>query len=486
MKVLVANPPWPGTGFGARSDVRWPHKRKDKFLEYPIYLSYVVALLDREGIDVVFIDAVYQELSVKAFADEVKKHGPGMVVLECSTPSIDHDLETAGQVKKSMPGVLTVLVGSHATVFHHDMMEDHPEIDVICRGEFDMTVLDLAKSGGSPDALRGIPGITYRKGGDIIANEDRALIEDLDALPFPARHIIKTDDYRQGTFSGAKSTTMITSRGCPYQCTFCLWPRTLYGHSYRKRSVKNVVDEIEHVVRDLGVDEIYFDDDCWALDKKRAIEICRDIRARRLRIRWIVQIRADALSAELLSEMKKSGCCYLRIGVESGSQRMLDVMKKSTDLRAVEEAFRMARSAGIKTQAFFLLGLPGENDESVDETIRFAKMIKPDSAQFAIAIPHPGTELYDECMKHGWLRFNGWEDFSSTRCLIETGSFSGKQIEEARIKAYRRFYYRPSFVAKTLFGIKSFGEARSVWKSARSIGERLNFFKKSAGASQDK
>jgi len=482
MKVVVANPPWPGTGYGARSDVRWPHKRKDKFLEYPIYLSYVIAVLEKAGIEVEFIDAVYDELSIEAFAEEVKKRGPAMVVLECSTPSINYDLESAKQTKQALPGVLTVLVGSHVTVFHQEIMEEMAHVDVICRGEFEMTILDLARSDGGPEAFENIPGTTYRKNGDIIANEDRPLIEDLNALPFPARHIIRTDHYRQGTFSGTKSTTMITSRGCPHHCTFCLWPGTLYGHGYRKRSVENVVDEISHVVKDHGVDEIYFDDDCWAMDKKRGLEICRQICERKLDIRWIVQIRADTLNEELLKAMKKAGCCYLRIGVESGSQRMLDLMKKKVDLPVVEEAFRLARSARIKTQAFFLLGLPGETDESVDETIRFAKKIRPDSAQFAIAMPHPGTELYDECLKKGWLEFKDWEDFSSTHSLINTETFSKKKVEEARIKAYRRFYYRPSFVIKTFFGIRSFGEALSIWKSARSISERLTFFKSSVNS----
>jgi len=480
MRVLVANPPWPGKGYGARSDVRWPHKRKDKFLEYPIYLSYVVALLEKEGIEVIFIDAIFDELSIEGFAAEVKRHMPGMVILECSTPSFDYDLQTAKLIKATLPEAKTVLVGSHVTVFHKEIMEAHLYVDVICRGEFEMTVLDLAKSEGEPDHVSSVPGITYRKKGDIVANEDRPLIENLDALPFPARHIIKTENYRQGTFSGKKSTTMITSRGCPYHCTFCLWPGTLYGHQYRKRSVGSVVDEIEHVVKDHGVDEIYFDDDCWALDRERAIAICREICERDLKIRWIVQIRADALTEELIKEMKRAGCCYLRIGVESGSQKMLDLMKKKTTLEVIEKAFRLARSAHIKTQAFFLLGLPGEDEESVNQTIAFAKKIRPDSAQFAIAIPHPGTRLYEECLKDGWLEFKKWEDFCSTNCLIGTDTFSRQQVDGARIKAYRRFYYRPSFVAKTLVGIRSFGEARSIWKSAQSIGERLRYFKKSA------
>ncbi|GAG82889.1 unnamed protein product, partial [marine sediment metagenome] len=275
MKVLVTNPPWPGPGYGARSDVRWPHKRSDKFIEYPIYLAYVVAVLEKAGIEVEFIDAVVEEMSISDFADAAAKTNPDMVVIECSTPSIKYDLLTAKSLKERMSDVFTVLIGSHPTFFHREIMRDNPQVDAICKGEFDLIVRDLAVAFSNGDKLDKVKGITYRDGQGVQENEDRPLIKNVDELPFPARHIVKSEYYRQGTFTGKRCTTMVSSRGCPHRCTYCLWPKTLYGNRFRARSAENVVAEIEQVVKDFHIDEIYFDDDSLALNRARMLRICQ-------------------------------------------------------------------------------------------------------------------------------------------------------------------------------------------------------------------
>ncbi len=477
MRVLVTNPPWPGPGYGARSDVRWPHKRSDKYLEYPIYLAYIVAVLEKAGFEVEFLDAVLEELSINDFAEKVKEINPEMVVIECSTPSIEYDLSSAKAIKKILKKAFVVLVGSHPTFFHKEIISENEAIDVICRGEFDFTVRDVALVLSQQGDLRGVKGVTYRDGGSIHVNEDRPLIQNLDELPFPARHIVKSKHYRQGTFAGKHCTAMVSSRGCPYHCTYCLWPGTLYGHRVRARSPLNVVEEIEEVVRDYHIDEIYFDDDSLALDRKRMLEICRLIRERHLKVEWISQCRADSMDEEVVESMKQAGCRYIRFGVESGSQRMLQAMKKGVTLDKIKRAFDLCRRMGIKTQAFFLFGIPGETEDSIRETIEFAKELRPDSAQFAVVIPHPGTELYRICQDNGWLRYNSWEDFSAGNCLIETEHLSRREIERARIQAYREFYFRPSYIFRTAFKLRNLGDTKSVIKSAASIIDRIGYFK---------
>lgn len=477
MKVLISNPPWPGSGYGARSDVRWPHRRSDKYLEYPIYLAYAVAILKEAGVDVEFIDGVAEELSTKAYVEAAKEVNPEIVFLECSTPSINHDLSTAKKLKDELQGIFVAFIGPHPTYFHKETLKEHKFVDAIVRGEFDYTIRDLSLTLLEGKELNGVDGVSYRDKNRIYVNKDRSLIQNLDALPFPARDKVKSHSYREAVFTGKKCTTIVSSRGCPYRCVFCLWPRVMYGRNFRARSAGNVVDEVEHVVEKYGVDEIYFDDDCLTLNKKRLMKICKGIRKRGVDVKWMCQSRVDNVDEELLREMKRAGCHYIKYGVESGSQEMLNLMKKGITLEDAQRAFRSTRKIGIKTQAFFLIGLPWETEETFRDTVEFAKELKPDSAQFAVAVPHPGTELYDLCKEKGWLRFNSWEDFDCRKPVIETKNLSLKDVEKYRTEAYRKFYFRPSYILRTTLKLWNLKEARRIIRSARSIIERLSYYK---------
>jgi len=477
LKVLVSNPPWPGPGYGARSDVRWPHRRSDKYLEYPIYLAYTVAVLEEQGVNVEFIDGVAEEHSTQTFVDAVKKIDPRIIFMECSTPSINHDLFTAKKLKEELKDIFIVLIGPHPTYFHKEILTKNEFIDAIVRGEFEYTIRDLSLTLLKEGELKDVKGVSYRDKNDIGVNDDRPLIQNLDILPFPARDRVKSDSYREAVFTGKKCTTIVSSRGCPYHCIFCLWPRTMYGRKFRARSAGNVVDEVEHVVEKCGIDEIYFDDDCFTLEKKRLMKICNGIRERGIDVKWMCQSRVDNVDDELLSEMKRAGCHYIKYGVESGSQEMLNLMKKGITLENARKAFYLTRKNGIKTQAFFLIGLPWETEETFRETVEFAKELKPDSAQFAVVVPHPGTELYDICIKKRWLKFNSWEDFDCRKTLIETDNFSARDVEKYRIQAYREFYFRPSYILRTTLKLWNPKEAKRIIRSARSIIERLSFYK---------
>ena len=318
MKVVVSNPPWPGEGFGARSDVRWPHKRKDKYLEYPIYLAYSVAVLEAAGFEPLFIDAIMEELDIQGFVERVKQIGPSLLVMECSTPSIKYELQSAHAAKAALPKLKIALVGSHATVFHESILAENPAVDAVVRGEFEITVRELARSISDGGDWSRVEGLSYRDHDRVRVNADRALLEDLDSLPFPARHIVTSSGYRAAIYSGSRCTAMVSSRGCPFQCTFCVWPNTLYGHRFRARSANNVVDEMEEIEKKHGIDEIYFDDDTFTVDRDRVLEICRLIRERALHLSWIVQARVDTVDREILLAMKEAGCHYILFGIESG------------------------------------------------------------------------------------------------------------------------------------------------------------------------
>jgi len=479
MKVLVANPPWPGPGYGARSDVRWPHKRSDKYIEYPIYLSYAVGVIEEAGFEMSFIDAIMDELSIEQFAQRVRDIGPRLALIETSTPSIEFDLQTAAAVKDLSPGTFVTLIGSHVTFFDQQTLTENPAVDAVVRGEFEYTSADLARALDAGGDLSQVLGITYRDAGEEVRrNPDRPLFEPLDEMPFPARHIAKGEGYRAGIYSGGYPTAMISSRGCPYRCTFCLWPDVLYGHKFRARSAKNVVGEIEEAVRVYGHDEIYFDDDTFTIDRQRVLDICSMIQERGLEqeVEWIAQCRVDTVDREMLEAMKAANCGYILFGVESGSPAMLKKMKKGITLDKVRAAFQLTKEVGIKTQAFFLFGMPGETQETIKETIDFAKELNASSTQFAVAIPHPGTALYQECKANGWLTSENWADYTSEECVIETPWLSAKEVEEARIRAYREYYYRPQFIVGEALKIRRLADIRRLARGASSVRTRIRFF----------
>jgi radical SAM superfamily enzyme YgiQ (UPF0313 family) len=482
MKVLVTNPPWPGAGYGSRSAVRWPHKRKDKHLEYPIYLAYVVAMLKEAGMDVKFLDGIIEELSIPEFAKEAAKILPRLIVLECSTPTINYDLQTTKALKEKIPDLFVLLIGSHPTYFHKDILQDNPAVDGICRGEFECTVRDVAVALSKRETLADIKGLSWRNGSDVVVNPDREYAPDLDEFPFPDRELVKTENYHTAQYGGKKGTFMVSSRGCPYACTFCLWPSTLVGKPFRPRTPKNVVDEMELLNERYGVDEVYFDDDTINLDMDRLKEICGLIKERNLKMKWITQCRVDFIDEELLYQMKSAGCDNIYFGVE-GAQETIKIVKKGMTEEKVERAFKLCRKVGIRTQAFFILGMPGETIESMKKTVEFAKRLRPNNAQFAGAIPHPGTALYEECKKKGYLKANCWEDYAATNLIIETEDFTTADVEDMRIYAYKQFYFRPSFILETAARLKNLRELKRVARGTWSILSRVQWFQQPSNRS---
>ena len=477
MKAVVANPPWPGEGYGARSDVRWPHRRKDKYLEYPIYLAYLTAILKKAGIDTEFLDGVIEEQTPEQFAAEVKARGAKLLVIECSTPSIKYDLESAKEVKEQSPDTFVALTGSHPTVFHEEILSENDYVDGVCRGEPDYTVRDIGLALSNGGQLEEVAGLTYRDASGVHVNEDRALIRDLDELPFPDREAVQIAPYRTAHYGCKNSTCMITSRGCPYRCIFCLWPDTLYGRKCRMRTAENVVDEVQELVEKYGVQEIYFDDDSLTVKRDRLFEICDLIKRRDLKLKWFGQARVDRVDEELLREMKSAGCYNLFFGIESGCQEILDKMQKGITLEDARKAFVACRKVGMRTQAFFLLGMPGDTLETMKQSVDFAIELKPNSAQFAIAIPHPGTKLYEICKEKGWLKVSNWEDFAACNSIVETDTFTAADVQQARLYGYKKFYFRLPFILSSAWRMRKPSEARRVIQGFFSILDRILFYK---------
>ena len=477
MKVLLLNPPWyTKSGFGVRSNSRWPHTRKDKALPFPIYMAYTAAVLEQNNIEVKFIDAVAEKWPLSQVVAEVKKGDFDLVVIESSTPSIDFDLTTAKKIKNKTKKPVA-LIGAHPTVFAETILKDNNFINFIARGEFEYTILDLCLALSKGKKLKEVLGLTYRTNGKIISNSSRPLIQDLDALPFPAWHLFKMEYYAQHLYK-SPSVLMISSRGCPHRCIYCLWPQTMYGHKFRTRSTKNVVDEIEYLIAEYGIKAIEFDDDTFTIGKKRVLSICKKIIKRDIKISWSCFGRVGT-DKEMLVAMKKAGCEFIKYGVESGSQKLLDRCKKNITLDQARKTFKKTQEVGIKDYGTFMFGLPGETWKTVNQTIEFAKELDPYAVQFSIVTPLPGTKYYDELKAKGLLKTTRWQDFDGAgKAVVATEEMSKEELEKAFALAWKRFYLRPSYILKTLIRYsRSFQDLKRLIKSTGSFFKRYFYYR---------
>lgn len=478
MKVVVANPPWPGEGYGTRSNIRWPHRRGDKVLTFPIYLAYTVAILKKDGFDVVGIDAVDKEWSIERFVDEIKRINPAIVFLEISTPSIYSDIETCDRIAKETKAMVVVF-GPHATYFHKELVEEHKSIGICIRKEFEYTIRDICRANKKGTSLTTIPGTTVMSLNKLFINEDRPPIHNLDDLPFPDREDFNMEKYQQAFYGGKKTALMISSRGCPYQCTFCLWPETLYGHNYRVRSPVNIVDEIEHLIKNYNIDEIYFDDDSFTIDKQRVIDICNELKKREIKIIWMCMGRVNNVDEELLNAMKDAGCKQIFYGFESGSQDILNDSCKSITLDQIKKAVKLTQKVGICASGSFVFGLPRESPKTVKETIKFAKKLKANYVQFTLAAPFPGTKLYEEVKSKGLLKIDKWSDLDGTKgVLMETEHMDKKQMSGVIRKAYLSYYTSPRVIIQNLKDIKNMNQLRKIIRGGFSVLSRVVYYKK--------
>jgi anaerobic magnesium-protoporphyrin IX monomethyl ester cyclase len=480
MKVVVANPPWPGEGFGARSNTRWPHRRGDKRLVFPIYLSYTVSVLKKAGYDVKGMDAVWEEWGIRRFSEEVKKINPKVVVLEVSTPSIMYDLETAEAIKEKLPSCTIILCGPHATYFHKKIIENYMFVDVCIRGEFETAVKDVCEAIKKDKSLSTVKGITYRDGSKkIVSTPERELLRNLDELPYPDRTDFPIERYQQAFYCGKKTALLLSSRGCPFQCTYCLWPSTLTRRRYRSRDPGKVADEIEYLMKHEGIDEVFFDDDEFTVDRQKVMGFCKEILSRGIRIKWHCMGRVDIVEEELLSQMRKAGCYQIFYGFESGSERVLKGVKKGITKDQIRKAVRMTRKAGIVCGGSFILGTPEESWETYNETMGFAKSLGADWVQFALCAPFPGTPMHEEATRLGLIDVASWADFDGTMgAVIRTKHLSKEELSGIIRKAYISYYTSPRVILTNLSRVRSGAQARRIARGAKSVLSRLFYYDK--------
>jgi len=318
---------------------------------------------------------------------------------------------------------------------------------MVFRREGDQTFMELLGKFQDGTSLGGVSGLTFRaKDGAIVRNVDRAFLEDLDSLPFPAHHLLPLESLKR---MGKILFPLITSRGCVYWCDFCSTVR-MFGRGYRTRSPKNVVDEMEMLHKKYGESQFTFYDDAFTVNRNNVMEMCSELKARKLKVNWDCETRVDYVDQELLQTMKDAGCLAVWYGVESGSEKILCEMNKKTKKDQIRAAFKMTQKTGMMVIASAIIGFPGETEDTAWETINFIKELNPDDIGFYVATPYPGTPMYELVIKKGWLRITDFDRYDTATPTFETPQLSMERIREIRYKAHQQFYLRPRYVLKML------------------------------------
>ncbi len=404
-------------------------------------LGYLAAVLEQNKYAVDVIDCQILQLSPEEFRTELIKRQPNIVGMTASTLTYKTGLKLLKIAKEVCPNCLTIMGGPHVTFWDDKALEECPELDVVVRREGENTFLELVQRIEAGKSFHDVIGTTCRKDGGFIRNPDRPYIEDLDSLPFPARHLWPMERLRKTE----DVLYLATSRGCVYWCEFCTTVR-MHGRKYRMRSPKNVVEELEYLHKTFNVDNFTFCDDAFTVDQPRTEELCREIISRGLKIKWNCGTRVDMITKELLMKMKEAGCISVWFGVESGTQEVLDSMKKGISTEQTIKTLGWVRELGLKPVPNVILGFPGETKKSAWKTIKFVEKISPDEVGFYnVATPFPGTPLYDQVKEKGWLRVTDFDKYDTTTPIFETPWLSMKDLGKLREAAFHHFYLRPGY-----------------------------------------
>jgi radical SAM superfamily enzyme YgiQ (UPF0313 family) len=451
-----------------------PHNKSVSFRDEklgfvpPTSLLIVAALMEREGVEVDLIDMEAEGLSYSDTLKRIRSFAPDMLGFTVTSWSLHSVIRWINRFKADTP--IPILVGGeHLRLYPHETMS-HEAIDFCIVGEAELPLPEFIRAFREGRSFDGIKSLGFRQNGSVVIDRTIQFVEDINTIPFPARHLIKNDRYENVLSRKKNFTALISSRGCPFNCAFC----THNHQKYRARSPENVVDEIELNLKNYNICDFDIYDSTFTADERRVIKICEEICRRKLEVGFTVRSRVDIVSNEMIDSLKSAGCHTILYGIESSNPDILKMMNKQISLEQVMKTVGYTKQSGIKTLGFFLFGFPGETRQTMEDTVRFSLDLPLDYALYSILLPMPDTEIYAYYRERGLGDY--WAEYSlaldeSTAGLIEFIGTKVTREETANfaLEAYKRFYFRPRIIWNRLRMLRSFGEFRRLLDGAVAI-----------------
>ncbi|MDD5730727.1 MAG: radical SAM protein [Candidatus Omnitrophica bacterium] len=467
-KILLINPPLPKNELYARG------AKATASIIPPLGLASIAAVLEKEGNYVEIIDGIVSPLSLEEIAAHAKKFD--FLGITVNTALFKRCIELIKAVKDRDPGKIIIAGGPHASVLPFSLLSKG--VDYVVAGEGERTIKELTDALKREDfpALEKIKGIAFMKNGKMVLTEKRPLIENLDDLPMPARHLLPMHLYKTSEARAYRNPchSLVVSRGCPGTCSFCI--KGIFGTKVRYRSPQRIVEEMLILQDKYGAREIAFLDDNFTTKKDIVLEVCRLILASNLHIPWSCEARIDSIDEEMLKMLKIAGCNFVAYGIESGSDEMLKKINKRITTSLIERTVKLTRKAGIPTRGYFILGFVGETEEQMFQTIKFSERLNLDVATFSLLIPFPGTADYERAQKEGgtfdpefFYKKNIPEFNFLDEPVYSPRNISASRLLEIHKTAYRKFYFRPSFILREILRIRSFEDIKRALKGAETV-----------------
>ncbi|MBI2662855.1 radical SAM protein [Candidatus Woesearchaeota archaeon] len=449
----------------------------------PLGITTLAAYLIENKFNVGIIDPLVEGMSTNNLLNYIEEKKPSIIGFSVLTPTFEKAKDIAREIKKKYPDKIMIIGGHHITIFPKESVTENL-FDIFVYGEGEITSLELMnflktnnydkhKIFSETDHLKRINGLIFKENTEIITTSPRELIPDLDMLPFPARHLLKMEEYipLPIEYKRLPAINMMVSRGCPFNCTYCSTHGT-FGYKLRFRSPEKVIKEIKHIIEKYGAKQISFWDDVLTVNKKWIHQLCDLIIQEKLDIIWNCYAHANTVDDYTLKKMKQAGCFCIWYGIEAGDDFLLKMINKGTTLESIKKAVKLTHDNDIEVRGLFMIGLPGETPELAQKTINFAKELNVDYAQFSITTPHVGTKLYDDAHLYGTLK----KDFSRytqhEAVFVPFGYKNKEEVEEMCRKAYRDFYHRPSYLLKQVLKIRTIDDIKryyNAFKIAKNI-----------------
>lgn len=429
----------------------------------PLGLGYLASYLESKGIDSSIIDMNVEPGDAKEQVERISG-SPDIIGITSMTSAVMNGYAIAEECRKKFPGAKIIFGGVHPTVLPEDVLS-REYIDYVVRGEGEEALFRFAKG----DDIKTIPGFSYRENGVIIHNQDSGLIADLDTLPVPAYKKLPVAKYvpTLGSYKKLPAISMLATRGCPGKCTYCFG--SFLGGKVRMHSVDYLISEIKMLQSEYGIKEILFYDDTFTTYRNKVKDFCNRIINDKMDVSWVCFSRVDTIDEELLSLMKKAGCHQIMYGIESGSEEILKNINKKINRQKAIAAVKMTKKSGIECRTTFMLGNPGETEETIMQTIKFALELDPDIALFNVTTPFPGTQMFTWAKENGYLKTQDWSKYDLSNMLMELPTISPQKIEEYYKKVFRMFYWRPSYMFKRILKLRSFNDIKTAFKAVFAV-----------------